>query len=201
MREPAGSHERHALGARVQDGAQGLAPGIAAGRGRLGRQIHVHVEGNDGHARLGHGEVQGHEEGVVEGEVLGIGQVEAALDPLLEDGPRERLVHVEGIAIAVELARDGGPDVDGESRNGREEEALDVIAGDHADDVGTRSLEELLDLAISGVNAEDHVPVLGLRPDEKLRGVRAGERGDQRHDPMLGHRRQNAQALRDSCAR
>ncbi len=148
--------------------------------------------------------MQGHEESVVEGEILGIGQVEAALDPLLEHGARERLVHVEGVAIAVELAGDGGPDVDGESGNGREEEALDVIAGDHADDVGTRGLEELLDLAIGGVNAEDHVAVLGLGPDEELRGVRAGERGDQRHDPMLGHARRPAQVrgrLRDLCAR
>ena len=45
-----------------------------------------------------------HVEGVIERQILGVGEIEALLDPALEDGARERLVDGEGVVVAVEFA-------------------------------------------------------------------------------------------------
>ena len=194
MREAARGEKGHPLRPRVEHGAESLAPRIAARGGGLRRQIDVHVEGHDGHAPRRHGEVERHVEGVVEGEVLGVGEIESVLDALLEQGAGQRLVYVERVAVAVELPGDGGSDIDSEGGHGGEEESLDVVAADDADDVGPGRGEILLDLAVPRVDAEDQVAILGLGTDEKLGRVGQGGHGHDRHGAMLGHRRPGAQA-------
>ena len=137
-----------------------------------------------------------HVEGVVERQVLRVGEIEALLDALLEDRPRQRLVDVEGVAVAVELAGYGRSHVDGQRGHRRQEEALDVVAAQDADHVGTRGFEAALGFRVPRVDAQDHVAVLGLRADEELRRVRQGSGGAERHGPMLGQNQAIGQAGR-----
>src|SRR6185295_4183262 len=53
---------------------------------------------------LRHHEVQRHVEGVVERSILGVEEIEPALDALFDHRPRERLVDVEAVAIGAKGA-------------------------------------------------------------------------------------------------
>ncbi len=181
MGHAARGHQHHPLRPRAQDIAQRGAPLVAAARRGLGRQVDVHVQRHDGHRRLRHGEVQRHVERVVERRVLRIGEVESALDTLLDDGPRERLVNLHPVLVGAEGARALRAHVNGQRRHRVEEEGLDMVAGHHGEHVGPERLQAPLHARERGVDAEDEVAVLRLRPDEQLRRMSAGE-GPHEHE-------------------
>src|SRR5882724_3888622 len=120
-----------------------------------------------------------HVEGVVERGVLGVEEIEATLDALLDHRPRERLVDVEAVAVRAERARALAPHVDRERGHRVQEERLDVVARDDRDRVRPEVLEPLLDPAHRGVHPQHQVAVLGLRADQELRGVRDREGADE----------------------
>ena len=137
------------------------------------------MERDDGHARLGHREVERDVERVVERRVLCIEEVEAALDALLDDGSSQRLVDREPVAIAPERPRALRADVHPERRHGVEEERLDVVAGDDRDRVGPERLEPALHPGEGAVDAQDEIAVLGRRARQELGRMGARERADE----------------------
>jgi hypothetical protein len=77
-------------------------------------------------------------------------------------------------AVAVELAGYGRSHVHSQHRHRGQEEALDVVAAQDADHVGTRGFEAAFGLGESRMDAEGHVMVLRLRADQELGGVGQG---------------------------
>src|SRR5262249_33654384 len=119
-----------------------------------------------------------HEERVVEAAILGVEEIEAALDPLLHDRSGQRLVNRKAIVVGAERPGALGADVDGQCRHGIEEEGLAVIAGDHGERVGPQRAELLPDAGEGGVNAKHEIAVFRLRSRDELRRVGQGEGPD-----------------------
>ena len=113
-----------------------------------------------------------------------VGEVEAGLDPLLDERAGQRLVDVEGVAIAAELAGRPRAHVHRQRRHRVQEKPLDVVAGDQRNHVRARRRQPPLDLGQRGVHAQHQRAVLGGRPHQELRRVRQGEGGDERHQPL-----------------
>jgi hypothetical protein len=58
-----------------------------------------------------------------------------------------------------------------------------MVPGHHREHVGPERLQPPLHAGERGVDAEDEVAVLRLRPDEQLRGMSAGE-GSHEHEGL-----------------
>ena len=127
--------------------------------------------------------MQRHEKRIIEGRVLGIEQIEAALDPLLHYAAGQWLMDGKSVSIWAEDPGALGPDVDGQSRHGVQEKGLDVVAGHHGDNVGLQLTQPGLHAPEGGVNSQHEVAVLGLGPRQQLRRVGQGEGADQHQPP------------------
>src|SRR5213593_3188188 len=154
-------------------------PLVTPPRRRLGRQIHVHVQGDDGRRRLGHREVERDEERVVEAPVLRVQQIEPALDPLLDHGAGQALVNRKPILVGSERAGAFSAHVHGQGGHGIEEERLDVIAGDDGQRIGPERGQPRLDPGKGGVDAKDQVAIFRVGPRDELGRVRQRKGADQ----------------------
>src|SRR3989442_1360708 len=172
-------HEGPPLPPRSQNLAEGPALLVAALGRRLGRQVDVDVEWDEGDGRLRHREVERHVEGVVERRVLRVDEIEPPLDPRLDEGAGDRLVDPEPVTVAPERPRALRPHVDGERGHRAQEERLDVVPRDHGDRVRPERLEPPLDPRERGVHAQHELAVLGLGSGQELGRVRAREGADQ----------------------